>query len=387
MEKKPTPVNKPWRGKKIWLPLLFVFLFGKAGGQGVGSWSLTGNAGTNPAVNFIGTTDAANLVFKVSSIRAGQLRTDGQVFFGYNSGQNITTGGNNVGLGYNALINTTTGSNNVAVGYLSMNANFGGNNNTATGRATLYSNTTGSNNSSFGIASLLYNTTGGENTGLGTSALLANTTGSGNTAVGEGAGSYNDANTNCTFVGRDADQASGFDFTNSMALGYGSRINADNQVRIGNTSITSIGGYASWSNLSDGRFKTNINSNVPGLDFIMRLQPVTYQFDSRLLNYTLYKGDARYANLPADNSLHTGFVAQEVEKAAAAIGYDFSGVDKPKNAEDFYGLRYSEFVVPLVKGMQEQQKIIEELKKEIELLKNKINDSGCPVLITKNEKP
>ena len=29
------------------------------------------------------------------------------------------------------------------------------------------------------------------------------------------------------------------------------------------------------------------------------------------------------------------------------IGFDFSGVDKPKNEEDYYGLRYSEFVVPL----------------------------------------
>jgi hypothetical protein len=53
--------------------------------------------------------------------------------------------------------------------------------------------------------------------------------------------------------------------------------------------------------------------------------------------------------------VYTGFVAQEVEEAAKALNYDFSGVDKPKGKEDFYGLRYGDFVVPLVKAVQEQQ--------------------------------
>jgi hypothetical protein len=50
---------------------------------------------------------------------------------------------------------------------------------------------------------------------------------------------------------------------------------------------------------------------------------------------------------------YTGFIAQEVERAAAELGFDFSGVDKPKNERDLYGLRYAEFVVPLVKAVQE----------------------------------
>ena len=49
-----------------------------------------------------------------------------------------------------------------------------------------------------------------------------------------------------------------------------------------------------------------------------------------------------------------------MELAAESVGYDFSGVDKPKNEDDFYGLRYAEFVVPLVKAIQEQQQIIEQ---------------------------
>ncbi len=74
----------------------------------------------------------------------------------------------------------------------------------------------------------------------------------------------------------------------------------------------------------------------------------------------------------------SGFIAQEVEKAAEDAGYNFSGVAIPKISTELYTLRYAEFVVPLVKAVQEQQTIIDELKKqmaemkrEIELLKKK----------------
>jgi hypothetical protein len=53
---------------------------------------------------------------------------------------------------------------------------------------------------------------------------------------------------------------------------------------------------------------------------------------------------------------YTGFIAQEVEQSAKKLGYDFSGVDKPKSENGFYGLRYGEFVVPLVKAVQELSK-------------------------------
>lgn len=61
----------------------------------------------------------------------------------------------------------------------------------------------------------------------------------------------------------------------------------------------------------------------------------------------------------------TGFIAQEVEAAAKEAGYNFSGVTAPKNSTDLYGVSYSQFVVPLVKGMQEQQAVIEQQKEEI----------------------
>jgi trimeric autotransporter adhesin len=75
--------------------------------------------------------------------------------------------------------------------------------------------------------------------------------------------------------------------------------------------------------------------------------------------------DAEQSSSDQEAIRYTGFIAQEVEKVANETGFDFSGVDEPKNDQDLYGLRYAEFVVPLVKAVQEQQAIIERLEKRI----------------------
>ena len=108
----------------------------------------------------------------------------------------------------------------------------------------------------------------------------------------------------------------------------------------------------------------------------MKLRPVTYHLDVTKLSAAL--GEDHGGNINDDmkasmafkeSMVCSGFIAQEVEQAAEDSGYDFSGVDKPKNENDFYGLRYAEFVVPLVKAVQELEIQNEELKKEIENLK------------------
>ena len=69
-----------------------------------------------------------------------------------------------------------------------------------------------------------------------------------------------------------------------------------------------------------------------------------------------------------ENTTMSGFLAQDVEKAAAEINYSFSGITRPKNANGLYSLQYGAFVVPLVKAVQEQQVIIEKQQQQIELL-------------------
>jgi len=108
-----------------------------------------------------------------------------------------------------------------------------------------------------------------------------------------------------------------------------------------------------------------------GLDFILKLRPVTYNFNIDRQNELMGITDSSdYKDkYDLEKIKMTGFLAQEVEKTAKEIGYDFSGVKIPKHDKELYGITYSEFVVPLVKGMQEQQVIIEHQQKEIDQLK------------------
>ena len=78
--------------------------------------------------------------------------------------------------------------------------------------------------------------------------------------------------------------------------------------------------------------------------------------------------------LSGDNysGVTTGFIAQEVEAAAKKLGFDFSGVDAPKNENDYYGLRYAEFVVPLVKAVQELSTLNAEKDKKIADLETRL---------------
>jgi hypothetical protein len=297
-----------------------------------------------------------------------------------------TSGAYNSGIGFQALYNNTAGIDNTAMGANSLFSNTA-HYNSAFGFQTLFANTSGQGNSAFGLQALknnttgdflvsvgyqsLYNnTTGDYNIAFGKHAMYNNTTGSNNTAVGYEAGNYGTTNSNCTYIGYQTRNTSTTDYTNSTALGNQAIITADNQVRIGNSSMTSIGGYVAWTNVSDKRFKSNIKEDVKGLDFILKLRPVSYNLDIEKINEFLNIDEYDKASASRKSAeRQTGFIAQEVEKTANEVDFEFSGVDKPKNNNDHYGLRYSQFVVPLVKAVQELNTKNEKLQKENELLR------------------
>lgn len=373
-------------------------------GASAGYATTTGTANT-----FLGafagsdnTTGGGN-VFLGKDAGSDNLTGNDNVFVGIVAGTRNTSGNYNVCLGYASGNFNSTGISNCFVGSLSgfsnhdgdYNSAFGesalyfntsGGSNTAIGAYSLKSNTTGSHNTASGIQCLNFNTTGSFNTAAGRNALYQNTIGGYNTAIGYGSGGQNDNNTFCSFFGYDADQSVNSDFSNSTALGNSARITASNQVRIGNASVTSIGGYVGWSNLSDGRYKKDVREDVPGLDFINKLRPVTYHLDVPGLRGFLGE-DKNDDEVNAESSsasnespsskeevLYSGFIAQEVEKTAKEMGYDFSGVDAPKNENDLYGLRYAEFVVPLVKSVQELSVKNEELSSANENLQSIISN-------------
>ncbi|MBK9456798.1 MAG: tail fiber domain-containing protein [Bacteroidetes bacterium] len=285
-----------------------------------------------------------------------------------------TTGTGNVAIGSFALNVLTIGANNIALEVMFW-MQIPPSNNVGVGHMALTANTTASNGVAVGFTALNANTTGANNVAVGSTALELNTTGANNVAVGYGAGNFNDANSHA-FVGYDADQSVATDFTNGTAIGNGARLTASNSARIGDASVTSIGGYADWTNVSDGRFKTDVAATVPGLEFIMALRPVVYHLDIRAINAHLNIADSLIdQNAVATKSaeLQSGFIAQEVEAAAQKLHYEFSGVDAPENEQDTYGLRYGQFVVPMVQAMQEQQAEIELLKTLIQQQQDLIN--------------
>ena len=81
----------------------------------------------------------------------------------------------------------------------------------------------------------------------------------------------------------------------------------------------------------------------------------------------------------------SGFIAQEVEQAAQQAKYDFSGIDYPKTKGGLYGLRYADFVVPLVKAMQEQQNTIEQQQVTIDTQNKKINELASELYVIKRK--
>jgi trimeric autotransporter adhesin len=357
------------------------------------AWGINGNAGTHIS-QFIGTLDDQPLSFRVRGIVSGFIDNRRQnTCFGLSALESTINGigtatgldgVSNTALGTAALEDNTTGSYNIALGSLALEANTTGVENAALGSSALFFNTTGSDNCALGNSSLFNNIDGAGNTVAGSVSLTSTTNSSYNTVVG-----YNSANKfnngyNNVFVGANCD-VTGAGYFNVIAIGQGVTCTASSQARFGNSATNSIGGYANWTNFSDGRYKKNMQENVKGIDFIMRLRPLTYNLDvtgiqNKLGTKRPTDAGSQQAIAAKEAMVFSGFAAQEVEQAAKDAGYNFSGVDKPKNDNDFYGLRYSDFVVPLVKGMQEQQKMILQLQKKLDQQAQQINQ-----LLNKNK--
>jgi hypothetical protein len=318
---------------------------------------------------------AANTANGVYALHSNTIGGDGSTAIGDNALLNNTSGEENTAIGAQALSDNRTGTYNTANGAQALlNALLF--NNTAIGFGAVAENTTGHSNTAVGDVALLTNTSlfnlvavgdsalyalnggSGHCTAVGSEAGWKNSTGSNNTYLGYHAGNTVTTGSSNTIIGYGADISNGT-YSNTTAIGNLAVANASNKVRIGNTSVTSIGGQVAWSVFSDERVKTDIKEDVPGLKFIKLLKPVTYHYDiGKEENIMGVKTSDKWAGKYDITQMQfSGFSAQQVEKAAQQAGYDFSGVDAPKNDKDLYALRYNDFVVPLVKAVQELSKI------------------------------
>lgn len=400
-------------------------LFNKSNNIAIGKEALlNNNANNNVAIGFQAMRDNQTGVTNVAVGVDALLRNttaSNNVAVGYRAlqGTNLitTTGGDNVAVGFKALeVNTTgqknvalggealfkntSGISNVAVGYRALNNNITANRNTAVGDSALYfntasnntalgyqalrANTSGTPNTAVGHQALYVNTTGAFNTAIGKDALVGSTTGSINTAIGNGAGATNTTGLANTALGGFTNI--GTVLSGATAIGFSATSNASNKVRIGSTTVTVIEGQVAYSFPSDGRFKNNVTDNeVKGLEFITKLRPVTYNFDTRKYEEFLQQNtpDSIKQKIIEMNAegyekstaiRQSGFIAQEVVQAAQEVGYSFNGVHIPETDQDNYSVSYSLFVVPLVKAVQELNERLIKVEKENEALKKQLQN-------------
>jgi hypothetical protein len=117
---------------------------------------------------------------------------------------------------------------------------------------------------------------------------------------------------------------------------------------------------------SDERDKENIQALGLGLNAVMQLKPVSFQWkriESRIGTGTNLGFIAQeLEKVIPDAVIHTQTPAEEIQKAKEA--------GRGELESDSYGVKYSEIIPVLVKAIQEQQATIESLQKEVNELKS-----------------
>lgn len=135
--------------------------------------------------------------------------------------------------------------------------------------------------------------------------------------------------------------------------------------------------YAQYMYVSSGTAVTsdrNLKNTINDLDsemskeFIMGLKPSSFKY-----------------NESESDRTHFGLIAQDVEETLKEIGLttkDFAGLvieneksEDGKEENKTYALRYEEFIAPLIKTVQMQQKTIENLEERLSKLENQILDN------------
>mgnify|MGYP006194077631 FL=1 len=115
-------------------------------------------------------------------------------------------------------------------------------------------------------------------------------------------------------------------------------------------------------NTSDAREKKNIQNLNYGLNALMQLRPVSFEWK---------KDDGSGTKL--------GLIAQELQQVVPEVVRDWDWEEdeqgnRKKAASPILGVYYSDLIPVLIKATQEQQVIIEQQKEEIELLKQHLQE-------------
>ena len=345
-------------------------------------WTLTGNNGTNPTVNFIGTTDNTALVLRSNNIERIRVKEDGKVGIGEANPTNgqLEVAGNMV------IGNTFTGG--------TATAQAGGL--TVEGRSII-----GEDNFFYNIDKFVVygNTTwipgqvtnGNNGSGL-TYAINAYTSGGTGIYAEDNDGgtglevSVDDGTLNTGATGISAIENSGRgtavigDMRNAVAgagaIGvHGSEPSTNGWALLATGNLNVTGGTF---NISDRKLKKNIQPITNAIAIVDQLQPTTYE---------MRWDDLRYKNAGFSRAAQYGFIAQEVEQVlpniikAAEIplnNANFSKKELNKNPslskikpeyEAIKSINYIQLIPVLTQAIKEQQAEIKALQEKIAALK------------------
>jgi len=136
-------------------------------------------------------------------------------------------------------------------------------------------------------------------------------------------------------------------------------------------------GLAEWTIPSDKRLKKNIKDYGQGLDLILKIQPVSYE----------YNGEAG----TEDGQKHIGVIAQDLQKVAPLMVFKYKHKDSGDNGIEYVdgvpeGLKFnktekeylsintSSLKWIMVNAIQEQQEIIETQKDEIATMREEMSE-------------
>ena len=364
-------------------------------GYQAGNSNTTGN--NNVYIGYLSGTSATNGIYNTFlGSNAGENNTtgNGNVFIGYTTGQGNTDGGFNTMVGYRVSAYKTVGSENVMMGVMAGLKNENGHRNTFLGSRSGRDFLSGDDNTFVG-----YHTgygswstgRGDRNTVLGSYAGNSLTDGDGNVFIGYQAG-YNEDGSNLLYIENTSSSSPLIwgDFANDRirlngnvgAGGYPAYSSYGLVVRGGTVnslkvySATGQTGAAlyvsgdfyytgSFSSTSDKRFKKNIHSIVNPLQKVLALQGVafTWKSDAELSRYKskFMDKDEKDMSFNFPDGDQVGLIAQDVEKVLPEL--------VNTDGEGFKSVDYTKLGPVLIEAIKEQQKQIDQLKKEIQMLK------------------
>lgn len=302
-------------------------------------WILTGNAGTTAGTNFIGTTDDADLVLKTNDTEVMRIYSGGGVDIDAGIGaasepasaiyavgdynnylemnvQNL----NNGNLASSDIVATADNGDSLSV-YVDMGINSGG-----------YSN---------GNSNIL--------NGPNVAYLYAHGK---DFKIGNGS-----PNRNLIFFTNPSGGTLG---TNTANGEERMRIAANGNVGIGVTGpsyLLHLGsnsaakpGSNTWTIASDRRLKKEIRPFADGLQVLIKIKPVWYQYNGT-------------ANMPDDGKNYVGIIAQEMQDIAP---YTIDTFRDPETGTDYLNYDSNAITYILINSVKEQQTEIDALKKQLE---------------------